>query len=85
MNLASIQKESIMKPWSVNVGLMAGLLVGAMIWWASFENGMGLFQNPQLMVVPAAIGVLIPILHNKWFQVGQFDPLRKERNDKGRL
>jgi hypothetical protein len=53
------------KPWRMGIGFMAGLMAGIATWWSSFEPGTGTFQRPQLVVVPAAIGILIVILRNR--------------------
>lgn len=74
-----------MRPWRIGIGFAIGLIVGGMIWWNAFEPGLGLFQKPQLIIVPAALGILIVILRNKWRRVGQFDPRAQAKNKRGRL
>jgi hypothetical protein len=61
------------KPWRVGIGVLVGLIVGIAIWWSAFEPRMGIFQQPQLIVVPAALGVLIVILRNKRRATGHLD------------
>jgi hypothetical protein len=53
------------KPWSLKRGFVGGLIFGTLIWWSAFEPALGAFQKPQLLVVPAAIGILIVILRNR--------------------
>jgi hypothetical protein len=71
------------KPWRMEVGMLAGLAVGLLIWWSAYEPSKGLFQNPQLVLVPAAIGALVVSLRNRRRKVGHYDPNSIERNRRG--
>jgi hypothetical protein len=68
---ADIAKPS---PWRMATGVVCGLLVGAVLWWNSYISGAGLFQNPQLFVIPAALGIAVVSLRNKREKVGPYDP-----------
>ena len=71
------------KPWRMEVGMLVGLIVGAMVWWSAYEPDSGLMQKPQLLVVPVALGVLVVTMRNKWKRVGPYDPEIKARNKRG--
>jgi hypothetical protein len=73
------------KPWPVEIGMACGLAVGAVLWWGSFVEGGGLFQNPQLILLPAAIGVTAVALRNRRKRVGVYDPEIIARNKGGRV
>jgi hypothetical protein len=73
------------KPWRLEVGMVVGLLVGALLWWSAYEPGAGLAQKPQLLLVPTALGALVISLRNKHRKVGPHDPQTIERNKRGRL
>jgi hypothetical protein len=74
-----------MKPWDMTVGIAIGLVIGAFLWWGSYVPSEGVFQNPQLVIVPAAIGILIVDARNRRKQVGQYDPEVIARNKRGRV
>ena len=73
------------KPWRMEVGIAIGLLVGAIVWWGAYDPGAGLLQNPQLIIVPAAIACIVVILRNKRRKVGPYDPETMARNRRGRI
>jgi hypothetical protein len=73
------------KPWNMMVGVGIGLIIGALLWWSSYVPGAGLFQNPQILIVPAALGALIVSLRNRRKKVGPYDPDVIARNRKGRV
>lgn len=73
------------KPWNMGIGMAAGVVIGAFVWWGAYVTDAGVFQNPQLIVVPAALGVLIVAIRNKRKNVGPYDPETIERNNKGRV
>ena len=53
------------KPWRIEVGAIAGLTIGLLVWWSAYDPASGLLQKPQLVVVPAAVGMLIASLRNR--------------------
>jgi hypothetical protein len=73
------------KPWRMEVGVLVGLLVGALVWWTAYEPGAGLMQKPQLLLVPAALGALAISLRNKRKKVGPYDPETVARNKTDRF
>lgn len=73
------------KPWNMAIGIAAGVVVGALMWWRAYVPDAGVFQNPQLIVVPAALGVLVVSIRNKREKIGPYDPETIERNKKGRV
>ena len=73
------------KPWRMDVGMLVGLLVGALVWWSAYEPDLGLMQKPQLLVVPAALGALVVGLRNKRKKVGPYDAETLARNKRGRF
>lgn len=73
------------KPWRMDVGLLFGLFVGALVWWWAYDPQQGFLQKPQLLIVPAALGVLIVNIRNKRRKAGPFDPEIIERNKRGTL
>ncbi|MEG3085688.1 hypothetical protein U1707_18770 [Sphingomonas sp. PB2P12] len=74
-----------MKPWNMSVGRATGLVIGSFLWWGSYVPSEGMFQNPQLVIVPAAIGILIVNVRNKRKKVGPYDPEIIAQNKRGRL
>jgi len=73
------------KPWRMSVGLIVGLIVGTLVWLSAFVPGAGPFQNPQLVIVPAALGMLTVSVRNRRKNVGPYDPETIERNKRGRF
>ncbi|MBT2185847.1 hypothetical protein [Sphingobium nicotianae] len=73
------------KPWRLEIGLLAGLLVGAALWWANYLPGAGLFDNLPLLVVPPALGALVVVLRNSRKKVGVHDPRIIAQNEQGRV
>lgn len=73
------------KPWNMTIGMLIGLLTGTALWWGSYVPGAGMFQNLQLVIVPAAIAILVVSVRNKRKQVGPYDPEVIARNKRGRL
>lgn len=66
------------KPWRTDVGALIGLAAGSLVWWSAYEPNAGTFQNPQLVLVPAAIGILVVSMRNKRKKVGPYDPKNRE-------
>ncbi|WP_336981432.1 hypothetical protein [Altererythrobacter fulvus] len=64
-------------------GFVIGLLIGALAWWSAYEPGAGLFQNVQLIIVPAAFGIFVVSLRNRRKRVGPYDPEVVARNKDG--
>lgn len=73
------------KPWPVEVGMLGGAALGAILWMISFVPGGGIFQNLQLIIGPAAIGILIVALRNRREEVGYYDPENIKQNKRGRV
>jgi hypothetical protein len=73
------------KPWGMKVGILGGLLVGALMWWSAYDPRLGLTQKPQLLLVPGAVGILVVSLRNRRRKVGPYDPETLERNKRGTL
>ena len=71
--------------WRMEVGMLAGLAVGGLLWWSVYDPGAGLMQNPQLILVPVALGILVVNLRNKRRKVGPYDPEIIARNKRGRF
>jgi len=69
----------------MTVGITIGLVVGVLLWWSSYVPSKSLFQNPQLVIVPMAIAILIVSMHNKWRTVGPYDPETIAQNKRGRV
>jgi len=74
-----------MKPWNMTVGIAIGLVIGVLLWWGNYIPSEGMFQNPQLVIVPAAIAILIVSVRNKRKKVGSYDPEVIARNKRGRV
>ena len=71
------------RPWRTELGAIVGLAVGLLVWWSAYDPAAGLLQNSQLVIVPAAVGVLVVSLRNRWKKVGPYDPEIIERNKSG--
>jgi hypothetical protein len=69
----------------MTAGIVIGLAVGGLLWWGSYVPGAGTFQNPQLVIVPAAIGILIVSARNRQKKGGPYDPEVIARNKRGRM
>lgn len=74
-----------MKPWNMTVGITIGLVIGVLLWWSSYVPSKSLFQNPQLVIVPMAIAIVIVSMRNKRRKVGAYDPETIARNKRGRV
>ncbi|WP_200928337.1 hypothetical protein [Sphingobium sp. Leaf26] len=74
-----------LRPWRMVTGVVCGLLAGAVLWWNSYIPGAGLFQNPQLFLIPAALGIVVVSLRNKRKKVGPYDPEVVALNRHGRV
>ena len=75
----------LMKPWNMTVGIAIGLMVEVLLWWARYVSSEGIFQNPQLVVMPAAIASLIVTVRNRRKKVGPYDPEVIARTKRGRV
>jgi hypothetical protein len=73
------------RPWNSAAGAAAGSILGAVLWWSSFDPSQGHFQQLHLVIVPAALGVLIVSMRNRRKKVGVYDPEIIARNKKGRV
>lgn len=73
------------RPWPMEAGIFAGLTVGALLWWANYLPGAGLFHNLHLLLGPAAAGMFLVALRNSRQKVGVYDPKIVERNKRGRV
>ncbi|HEY5722384.1 MAG TPA: hypothetical protein VIT45_08685 [Allosphingosinicella sp.] len=73
------------KPWRMEVGALIGLVVGSVLWWAAYESGKGPFQHLNLLLGPAAVGMVIANLRNRRRKVGPYDPEVIEKNRRGRF
>ncbi len=73
------------QPWRVERGLLAGLLVGALLWWVYYLPGAGLFDNVHLLIVPPALGAFIVALRNSHKKVGAYAPRIVAQNKQGRV
>ncbi|MGE4322046.1 MAG: hypothetical protein AB7E60_03350 [Sphingobium sp.] len=73
------------KPWRVEVGMLIGTGLGAILWTVSFVPGGGFFQNLELITGPAVIGFLIVALRNRREEVGYYDPENIKQNKRGRV
>ena len=71
------------KPWRIEVGAIVGLAIGFVVWWSAYDAGAGLLQKPQLLIVPAALGLFVVSLRNRRKRVGPYDPEIIERNRRG--
>ena len=52
---------------------------------SAYDPGAGLFQNPQLLIVPAALGMFVVSVRNRRKKVGHYDPETVERNKRGAI
>ena len=73
------------RPWRMMTGVMGGLIIGALLWWSRYVPGGGLFQNLQLFLMPAVLGIAIVSLRNKLKKVGSYDPDAAALNKRGRI
>lgn len=73
------------KPWRMEFGMLIGLFLGALLWWSSYIPDADLFQNSQLIVIPAAMGILVVTFRNKRKKVGPYDPETIMKNKRGRV
>ncbi len=71
--------------WRMEIGMLIGLGVGALLWWRSYLPGGGYFQNLQLLLIPAAAGILIVAVRNKRQRLGYYDPDTMAQNRRGRV
>ncbi|MGF7169118.1 hypothetical protein FHS91_000777 [Sphingobium xanthum] len=77
--------SSRVKPWRIEAGALAGLLVGGFFYWWSYLPGAGFFHNVHLLVVPPALGAWAVTLRNSRMKVGAYDPRIVAQNRKGRV
>ena len=73
------------KPWSMNIGMAIGLIVGMLLWWSSYIPSAGLSQNLRLIFWPMVCSVFIVSFRNRWRKVGPYDPEVIAKNRKGRV
>jgi len=73
------------RPWKMEAGMLVGLIAGALLWWATYLPGAGLFHNLHLFIVPAAMGAFIVAVRNSQKKVGVYDPRIVAQNRKGRV
>lgn len=73
------------KPWRMELGVLAGLLVGSFTWWSAYKPGAGWTQKLQLLLVPIALGGVIVDLRNRRKKVGAYDPETIAQNKAGRV
>jgi hypothetical protein len=73
------------RPWRTEIGMVGGLAVGAILWWVSLTEGDGFLPNPQLLILPTALGAALVAWRNKQQQVGVHDPEIIVRNKRGRV
>lgn len=71
------------KPWRLLAGAIVGLALGVFLWWFSYDPTAGLFQNPQFVVIPVALGILAVSLRNRSKKAGPYEPETIERNRQG--
>ena len=60
------------------------MVVGVLLWWSSYVPSKGVLQNPQLVIVPMAIAIVIVSVRNRRRKVGPYDPETIARNKRGR-
>lgn len=68
------------KLWKTDIGMIVGLAIGFAVWWSAYDPTSGLLQNLQLLIIPAALGVLVVVLRNRHKKVGPFDPAIIKQN-----
>lgn len=73
------------KPWSMNAGMLVGLVVGVLLWWDAYEPGGGFLQNVPLLLAPVALGAAFVGVRNWCKEVGPFDPEIIAENKRGRV
>ena len=83
--LASADDPARPKPWRMEAGILAGLGVGAVLWWINYLPGASLFDNLHLLLGPAAAGMFLVMLRNSRKQVGVYEPKIVEKNKQGRV
>jgi len=73
------------EPWRVEIGMIAGLALGAILWWVNYLPGSGIFHNLHLVIVPPALGAFVVMARNGRKGLGAFDPRIAARNRQGRV
>jgi hypothetical protein len=73
------------KAWRMEAGMLAGLGVGAVLWWINYLPGASLFANLHLLLAPIAAGMFLVALRNSRKKVGAFAPRIVEQNRRGRV
>jgi hypothetical protein len=77
--------SATVKPWRLEAGMLAGLLVGGFFYWWTYLPGAGLFHSLHLLVVPPALGAFAVTFRNSRMKVGAYDPRIVAQNRKGRV
>ncbi len=82
-----LSEEDVSKPraWHMTTGLLVGLVAGLALWGIGFVPGGGWFQNPELVIGPAVLGVVVVALRNRRERVGYHDPETMDQNKRGRI
>ena len=72
-------------PWKMGVGVAIGLLIGVLVWWSAYVPSLGLLQNPNLVLAPSSLGIVIVSFRNWLKKVGPYAPETIARNRRGRI
>lgn len=83
--LLSDDNPMMPKPWRIETGMLAGLLLGALLWWVNHLPGAGLFHDLHLLVAPVAIGAFVVTFRNSRKKVGAYAPKIVAQNRQGRV
>lgn len=73
------------KPWSMNIVMTIGLVVGVVLWLGRYDHRHAIFQNVSLIIVPIATSVVVVSFRNRRKRVGPFEPDTIARNNRGRV
>ncbi|MXP27784.1 hypothetical protein GRI58_02970 [Porphyrobacter algicida] len=72
------------KPWRLEAGIAAGLVMGGLWLWIEYDPFFGIFHDLHIVVIAAAIGMAVVAIRNRHKKVGPWDPNTIARNRKGR-